>query len=210
MSKQNEYVSLAELKLLEDVLYGFNPEANANEQGLLPAGIYPMEIRRIPGQEWTRATTKHLPYIPYATLKVMGSVTSGTYQRHVFPVQISTLDVGKIESSVRKLVIALGLGSSLPKTKNAVTSLIRLIDGTLKSPCRCFAEVEWEVYVPADPVKGQMELKRSGMKGFPRNSDGSYNPEIELRNGETVMARNVVKVWLCKAILVSTGCLCRV
>jgi hypothetical protein len=109
---------------------------------------------------------------------------------------ITTLDIGTISPSACLLAHALGVGDSLPKTKNAAQSITRVIDAALVSPQELYDDLDWEVFVPPNFLIGQRKFTRKGMTSFPRNPNGTYNPEIVTPYGETVKAGNYIAKWI--------------
>lgn len=211
VEKKEEFVSLAELELLEEQeLAGFNPEADANA-GLppLPAGDY---IARVyytsadPDKIWApKMSRKNKPYygasVTLETVSNKDPMTDGRKFTH----NAMTLVTQGGTTSCQALLQALGFGEQLMRSPKTAKAQIKLLNDALSGDAALVGvALEWEARFSVEKKDGSgdyEELKRvRGMKKFDKDANGDPIPFVDYKGeyegvqyDEQVPARNYVK-----------------
>jgi len=192
MAEATEFLSLTELEGMEDeVLEGFNPEADAN--ALPPPvqpGTYLVKLRHMQEDEsmyWESKKTRlgsKMPNKPYFTTTLIGEVLDNPVNhadavgRSLIINNVMTLVQPRGTSGVQAVLQALGKGPELMNGLQTASRHARLLSQALAEEPMVGVVWDWEAdwYVDGEDLH---ERKR-GAKHFTKGEDGKYSTALEI------------------------------
>lgn len=185
-----EYVSLAELELLDEELVGFNPEADANATiPPPPAATYLARVyytnQEEPGKIWekrmgTKNDSTKVYYMSVVTIEMQGNDNELANGRKLsfYPNTLVRINGGGT-SSIQQLLQPLGYEDELLKSPRTVGALTGLLTRALSGGQALLAvEIDWEAQY-YDKEKDKTIYTFRGMKKFPKDKNGNPEPFID-------------------------------
>jgi hypothetical protein len=176
------------LPLVDEPLGDFNPDAELYRNPAPPPdGTYSVRLEQkkaYGGEEYWRQYADKETQAPYFATQLSGFIQdpSGAYDnRLVFADFVSTKVMEGGSSAVAQVIKALGFGDGLAACRTH-KDIMELFEQALSSQRPIKAAIQWQARGWDKEARAETCNVR-GMKKFPQNPDGTYNPVITDSDG---------------------------
>ncbi len=164
----------------------------------LPDAVYTAQLQPVPLDKWSKSKSKQGAEFLYTTAsyKIVDPQPESQADGRVVFDTVNTLVFDRSKTSGVMSVVA-ATGAQLPRAASPLQQAKLLVEVSQGTPLVAL-ETQWEAFAQRDVTDDggatkKEVFRKKGMRNFPKNGDGSFNPYVDAPWGEQVMAQARVK-----------------